>query len=125
VRANNAIGAYGERVAVQHLENAGYRIVDRNWRCDLGEIDVVALAPTHAATQPCLVVCEVKTRSGLGFGSGFEAVTPDKAARLHRLGRRWLADHDTPRGIAMRFDVLAVHIPRRGEPRVEHLQGAF
>ena len=87
MRANNAIGAYGERVAVQHLENAGYTIVDRNWRCDLGEIDVIALAPSHAATQPCLVVCEVKTRRGLGFGSGFEAVTPDKAARLRRPAR--------------------------------------
>ena len=125
MRANNAIGAYGERIAVQHLENAGYTIVDRNWRCDIGEIDVVALAPADAESRPCVVVCEVKTRRGLGFGTGFEAVTLDKAARLHRLGRRWLAENDPPRGCAMRFDVLAVHISRRGEPRVEHLQGAF
>lgn len=125
MRANNAIGAYGERVAVQHLENAGYTIVDRNWRCDIGEIDVVALAPSEASSRPCLVICEVKTRRGLGFGSGFEAVTPDKAARLHRLGRRWLAENDQSAGTIMRFDVLAVHISRHGEPRVEHLSGAF
>ncbi len=126
MRANNAIGAYGEQVAVQHLEDAGYTIVDRNWRCDLGEIDVVAWAPANSpAARPCLVVCEVKTRRGLGYGSGFEAVTPDKAARLLRLGHRWLEQHDAPRGAALRFDVLAVHISRRGEPRVEHLQGAL
>jgi putative endonuclease len=125
VRANNAIGAYGERVGVQHLEKAGYTIVDRNWRCDLGEIDVVALTPEDPAGRRRIVVCEVKTRSGLGFGSGFDAVTRAKAARLRRLGHRWLAEHEAPAGAAMRFDILAVHIMRRGEPRVEHLQGAL
>ena len=125
MRANNAIGAFGEQVAVQHLEDAGYTIVDRNWRCDLGEVDVVALAPAGEAGRPCLVVCEVKTRSGLGYGSGFDAVTPDKAARLRRLGHRWLGQHDAPPGAALRFDIVAVHLSRRGEPRVEHLQGAF
>lgn len=125
MRANNAIGAYGEQVAVQHLEEAGYTIVARNWRCDMGEIDVIALAPSPGEFRPCLVVCEVKTRRGLGFGSGLEAVTPEKAARLHRLGRRWVAENGSPHGAAIRFDVLAVHIPQRGEPAVEHLQGAF
>lgn len=125
MRANNAIGAYGEQVAVEHLENAGYTIVDRNWRCEIGEIDVVALAPGGAASQPSVIVCEVKTRNGLGFGSGFDAVTPDKAARLRRLGHRWLAENGAPHGATLRFDVVAVHLPRRGEPRVEHLQRAF
>ena len=124
MRANNAIGAYGERVAVQHLQSAGYTIVARNWRCDLGEIDVVALAPAGSAGRPCLVVCEVKTRRGLGYGSGFDAVTPGKAARLRRLGHRWLEQSDAPPGAVLRFDIVAVHLGR-GEPRVDHLQGAF
>ncbi len=119
MRANNAIGAYGERVAVQHLLAAGYRIVDRNWRCDLGEIDVVALDGST------VVVCEVKTRSGLGFGSGLEAVTRGKAVRLRRLGRRWLAEHEAPSWVALRFDIVAVHRRRRGVPEVVHLRGAF
>ncbi len=117
--ANKAIGEYGERIAVRHLLAAGYRIVDRNWRCDLGEIDVVALDGTT------VVVCEVKTRSGLGFGSGLEAVTRRKAARLRRLGRRWLAEHDAPPWIGLRFDIVAVHRHRRGSPEVVHLRGAF
>ena len=117
--AKSAIGAYGERVAVEHLQDAGYEIVDRNWRCDLGEIDVVAFDGVT------VVVCEVKTRSGLGFGSGLEAVTADKAARLRRLGRRWLDEAGAPAWVTLRFDVIAVHRARSGPPEVIHLQGAF
>jgi putative endonuclease len=118
VRAKDAVGSYGEQVAVQHLEQAGFTIVARNWRCEIGEIDIVALE------GPTVVVCEVKTRSGLGYGSGLEAVSRSKAARLRRLGHRWLVEHAAP-GTQLRFDVLAVHRPRRGPVTVEHLRGAF
>jgi putative endonuclease len=118
VRAKDGVGSYGEQVAVRHLERAGFTIVARNWRCEIGEIDVVAL------DGPTVVVCEVKTRSGLGFGSGLEAVTWSKAARLRRLGRRWLVDHGRL-GTPLRFDVLAVHRSDRGPATVEHLRGAF
>jgi putative endonuclease len=118
VPAKDGVGSYGERVAVRHLERSGFTIVARNWRCEIGEIDVVAL------DGPTVVVCEVKTRSGLGYGSGLEAVTRSKAARLRRLGHRWLAEHGRP-GTRLRFDVLAVHRPRRGPATVEHLRGAF
>lgn len=119
MRANSVIGAYGERIAVEHLERAGYTIIDRNWRCDIGEIDVVALDGVT------VVVCEVKTRSGLGYGSGLEAVTPGKAARLRRLARRWLSEAGAPAWVGLRFDVVAVHRKRSGRPEVVHLQGAF
>jgi putative endonuclease len=118
VRAKDGVGSYGEQVAVRHLEQAGFTIVARNWRCEIGEIDVIAL------DGPTVVVCEVKTRSGLGYGSGLEAVTRKKAARLRRLGRRWLVEQSRP-GTRLRFDVLAVHRPRRGPATVEHLRGAF
>jgi putative endonuclease len=118
LRAKDGVGSYGERVAVRHLEQAGFTILARNWRCDIGEIDVVAL------DGPTVVVCEVKTRSGFGYGSGLEAVTRSKAARLRRLGHRWLDEHDRP-GTGLRFDVLAVHRSRRGPATVEHLRGAF
>jgi putative endonuclease len=118
VRAKDAVGSYGEQVAVRHLEHAGFVIVARNWRCEIGEVDVVAL------DGPTVVVCEVKTRSGLGYGSGLEAVTRSKAARLRRLGHRWLLAQGRP-GTGLRFDVLAVHRPRRGPATVEHVRGAF
>lgn len=118
MRAKDGVGAYGEWVAATHLTSAGLTIIDQNWRCDAGEIDIVAME------GETIVICEVKTRSGLGYGSGLEAVTADKSARLRRLGGRWLAEHRQP-GTDVRFDVVAVHRPHRGAATVEHLKGAF
>src|SRR5690606_12596431 len=103
--------------AVDHLERAGFVVVERNWRCDIGEIDIVAL------DGDVVVVCEVKTRSGFGYGSGLDAVTREKAARLGRLALRWL-DISGRRGAAIRVDVIAVHRRRRGGLLIEHVRGA-
>ena len=113
----NAVGAYGERLAARYLTEAGMQILDRNWRCDQGEIDVVAMDGT------CLVIVEVKTRRSLRFGSPVEAVTAVKAARLRRLAACWLADH---RSLAdpvadIRIDVIGVLRPTRGPAQIEHL----
>jgi putative endonuclease len=113
---NNAVGAYGERVAVRHLHAHGMRILERNWRCPEGEIDVVAM------DGDCLVVCEVKTRRSADFGSPVEAVTWRKAARLRRLAARWLAEHDVE-AQDVRVDVVGVLRGRRGPAEVEHLLG--
>ncbi|MDQ3591721.1 MAG: YraN family protein [Actinomycetota bacterium] len=111
-----ALGAFGEEVAAQHLVTQGMAILDRNWRCDIGEIDLVA------RDRDVLVVCEVKTRRGLGFGTPADAVTWDKLSRLRRLAARWLAEH--PVGPAeVRIDVVEVLVPRDDGPRVEHLVG--
>lgn len=93
-------------------------MVDRNWRCPEGEIDIVAW------DGETLVFCEVKTRRGTAFGSPAEAVTGLKARRLRRLAARWLATHDThPREV--RFDVIAIFVPPRGAARVDHIREAF
>lgn len=116
MRVKDMIGAFGEQVAVEHLERAGYVVLARNWRCDIGEIDIVAL------DGETVVVCEVKTRSGLGYGSGLDAVTRQKAARLRRLALRWLQESGRS-GSPLRIDVVAVH---RCRPKliVEHVRGA-
>lgn len=110
------LGAYGEALAVRHLEQAGYEILDRNWRCQDGELDVVA------REGPVLVICEVKTRSGLGFGSPLEAVTPVKARRLRRLAARWLAEHQRRFG-EVRVDVVGVVRPPGQQAVLEHVRG--
>jgi len=116
VRATDAVGAYGERVAARFLADRGMTVLERGWRCGEGEIDIVAV------DGECLVVCEVKTRRSLVAGAPLEAVTPAKQARLRRLAAAWLAEH---RGgyPDVRIDVVGVVLPRRGRPRVEHLQG--
>ena len=117
-RVAGAVGAYGERLATRYLTEAGLEVVDRNWRCDQGEIDIVAL------DGDCLVVCEVKTRRSLEFGSPVEAVTWRKAARLRRLAACWLAEHDTAVQ-DVRIDVIGVLRPRHGRAVVEHLVGVM
>ena len=116
MRAKDALGRYGEDVAAQHLVDQGMRILDRNWRCKIGEIDIVALDGSS------VVVCEVKTRGGYGFGSPLEAITAAKAARLRRLAGCWLADQSGhPNEI--RFDLIGVVQTGRGAAEVEHLRG--
>ena len=83
MNAKNNLGRCGEQAAVEYLERAGLRILDRNWRCTEGEIDIVA------AERQVLVICEVKTRSSAQYGSPFEAITRSKCARLRRLTVRW------------------------------------
>ena len=116
MRASDALGAYGERVAAAHLVDAGMSIVDRNWRCDIGEIDIVA------RDGDTLVVCEVKTRRGEEYGSPLEKVTSDKAERLRRLSARWIAE----RGVHpsdVRIDIVGVVRSSRGRAQVEHVRG--
>lgn len=119
--ARRAVGAYGERVAVRVLTEAGMRVVDRNWRCREGEIDIVAV------DGDCLVFCEVKTRRGSAYGGPAEAITRAKAARLRRLAGAWVTAHaggagNAPRFGDMRIDVIAVIRPRAGAAQVEHLR---
>jgi putative endonuclease len=110
------IGRRGEDEAVRHLQAAGYVVLSRNWRCELGEIDIVA------RDGDVLVICEVKTRSGLGFGTPLEAVSWEKAARLRRLAGRWLAEHDVRAG-SVRIDVVGVLRQGSAPAQIEHVRG--
>lgn len=114
--SKQAVGAYGETVAARHLAEAGLRVLERNWRCDEGEIDLVL------RDGDVLVVCEVKTRTSDVCGSPHEAVSPAKLDRLRRLGQRWADDHGL-RPPDTRIDVVAVRVPRRGAAEVEHVRG--
>ena len=116
MRAVDAVGEYGERLAERLLVGEGMTVLARRWRCRLGEIDIVAV------DGGCLVVCEVKTRRSLLAGSPLEAVTPVKLARLRRLAAAWLEQQ--PRHFPdVRIDVVCVVVPRRGPARLEHLRG--
>jgi putative endonuclease len=118
VARKDELGKLGEEQAARFLEGAGYRILTRNWRCAAGEIDLVV---QHGAT---VVFVEVKTRSSLGFGHPFEAITARKLARMRRLAAAWCVQSERwPRQI--RLDVIAVIAPTGREPIVEHLEGVF
>ena len=112
------LGARGEDLVAAWYADRGATVVDRNWRVRAGELDLVV------DVGGVLVFCEVKTRSGTGFGSPFEAVTAVKQRRLRALGAQWLAAHPG-RWRGVRFDVAAVLWPRGARPVVEVVEGAF
>ena len=112
------LGAHGEQIAAAYLTDSGLRLLDRNWRCREGELDLVA------REGDALVFCEVKTRRALGYGHPVEAVTVPKQRRLHLLAQRWLAAHEE-HAPELRFDVVGVLV-RPGRPAlVTHLRAAF
>jgi putative endonuclease len=113
---NMALGAYGERVAARHLGEQGMRVLDRNWRCEAGEIDLVL------RDGDVLVFCEVKTRSGTAYGHPLEAVDAVKADRLAVLADRWIEEHGVV-AADIRFDLVAVLRSTRGAATVEHVRG--
>jgi putative endonuclease len=113
-----ALGAYGERVAARHLQDQGLVVLDRNWRCSDGELDLVLRDGDD------VVFCEVKTRRGDRFGTPAAAVDHRKVRKLRRLGLRWL-DETAIHPRAMRFDVVEVMPQPRGATRVAHIRAAF
>ena len=116
MRAKDAVGRYGEDVAAAHVVERGWQVLDRNWRCREGELDLVALDGRE------LVVVEVKTRRSTLYGQPAEAVTAVKLARVRRLAAQWLTAHDV-RPASVRVDVIAVLLPSAGRALVEHLEG--
>lgn len=123
MRAKDVTGRRGEELAARYLTGQGMVVLDRNWRCDVGEVDIVA------RDGDVLVICEVKTRSTRRFGSPLEAITPDKVARLRRLAACWVRAHDVRPG-QIRIDLVGIvlggaqQVGRSLEPDVEHVRGA-
>lgn len=116
--AKDDLGRRGEQLAVDHLTGRGWRILDRNWRCRHGEVDIVALDGRE------LVVVEVKTRSGRAFGDPLEGVTEAKLTRLCVLAGAWRRAHPTVSSRGTRIDLIGVLAPRHGEPSIDHLEAA-
>jgi putative endonuclease len=110
------LGRRGEDLAAVHLTGRGLVVLDRNWRCDAGEIDLVL------RDGEVLVVCEVKTRTSTDYGDPLEAVDQRKVDRLRRLAARWLRVHDChPEDI--RIDMVGVLAPPGRPAEIEHVAG--
>ena len=109
------LGKLGERLAAEFLERAGFTIIERNWRCARGEIDLIARDGTET------VFVEVKTRSSLAFGHPFEAITDRKLERLRGLAVQWCRDHPVRRG-GIRIDAVSVVAPRGVAAQIDHLR---
>ncbi|MCC4907127.1 YraN family protein [Microbacterium sp. cx-59] len=115
--AKDTLGRDGEDTAANYLRDAGYDILDRNWRCPLGEVDIIARDGDE------IVVVEVKTRTTERYGHPLEAVDTRKRSRLWKLAAAWCRQHpDLARGRGVRVDAVAIVGASASEFRVEHLQ---
>lgn len=110
-------GRLGENLAYAYLKQSGWLILDRNWRCRWGEIDLVGLDGS------ALVICEVRTRQGTRAGTPLESVTPLKMRRLRLLAGQWIAARGArPRSV--RIDVIGVQVADHGRHSISHVRGA-
>ena len=115
--ARVVLGAAGEDVAERFLTRRGMVLLDRNWRCREGEIDIVM------RDGDVVVVCEVKTRRSTSFGVPVEAVTRAKLARLRRLAGCWLREHPAVGARGVRLDVVGLLRGPDGTFAVDHRPG--
>ena len=110
------LGRAGEDRAARYFTQLGYTVLERNWRCRAGEIDLVV------ADARAVVVVEVKTRRGEDFGHPFEAIDARKRARLWRLAAAWAAAHrDLVQGRRLRIDAIGLTGPDPASASLEHL----
>jgi putative endonuclease len=117
--AKDELGRRGEDLAAAHLERQGLVVLSRNWRCAAGELDIVA---TDGIST--VIFCEVKTRSGTGFGAPVEQVTVGKRRRIRRLSQIWLSTARTGWQI-LRFDVIGILFDPQGGYQIRHIVEAF
>ncbi|ABK98808.1 YraN family protein [Pelobacter propionicus] len=117
---NRNTGSRGEEIATSFLGQQGYRILERNFRCKGGELDIVARAPGERS----LVFVEVKTRRDRSYGPPQLAVTPFKQRQISKAALTWLSRnhlHDSQ----ARFDVIAILLEDGGRHSIEHIVNAF
>ena len=111
-----ATGRRGEKLAAEFLIRRGYQIIERNWRCPTGEVDLIA------QKEASLVFVEVRTRRGRAYGSAEESVTPAKQARLIELAETYCQENKIENQ-SWRIDVVAVTLGA-GQPQINHIENA-
>lgn len=117
-RDNKTIGARGEEIACAYLKGQKFTIVERNFRCKGGELDIIA------RDGKTLVFVEVKARRTLSFGPPQMAVTPFKQRQISKAALTWLA-RKKRFGVNARFDVVAILLPDHAVPVIDHIRNAF
>lgn len=119
------LGDRGEDVAAAYLAEKGYRILDRNYRFERAELDLIAFSPgAPDGSGSELVFVEVKTRSGLRFGRPEEAISEVKRRHIVRAAQAYLHERRLEKA-RCRFDVISIVLPTGDEPEIQHFERAF
>ncbi len=115
---SKALGSKGEDLAVQYLKKKGFKVIERNYHCPAGEIDLIA------REKNTLVFVEIKARSSSDFGLPQEAVDRFKQRKMIEAARTYLAERHLTEDIPARFDVVAIQLTPTG-PDIELIKDAF
>ncbi|MDA8441435.1 MAG: YraN family protein [Peptococcaceae bacterium] len=114
-----AKGIFGEQLALRHLAEQGYQLLARNYRCRIGEIDLILLDGKQ------VVFVEVRLKSSRQYGSGFESITGKKISKLRLVAQNFLAFNAALADAEVRFDVISIYDPPHGKLTLHHLKEAF
>ncbi|MBI4743567.1 MAG: YraN family protein [Actinobacteria bacterium] len=115
-----SLGLDGEKIAALYLRKKKYKIINQNYRCRLGEIDIVAFF------NNTVIFCEVKTRRNKEFGEPFESVTKTKQNRLRRLAEYYILNNKNLKDSNFRFDVVSILVNEKNKPsEIFHIENAF
>ena len=117
---NKGVGNLGEEVAAAFLTTNGYKVIERNFRCKGGEVDIIA----RDTKEKSLAFIEVKTRKNLSYGAPQLAVTPFKQRQISKAALTWLSKNHLHDQNA-RFDVIAILLTDNGQHKIEHIVNAF
>jgi putative endonuclease len=115
---NISLGGYGEEIAVTYLKDKKYKIIDRNYRCKCGELDIIA------TDGKVLVFVEVKTRKNYSYGPPQLSVTQFKQRQISKAALTYVASKKLG-DINARFDVIAILLLEQGKPQINHIKNAF
>jgi len=121
-----SLGQQGEALAVRYLKHRGLKILARNYRCPVGEIDIIAFDKDSASHfgEDCVVFAEVKTRTSDTYTSPAAAVDEDKQRRIKRTAAYYLTRHRAG-NMRVRYDIISVVLRRSDEPQIRHITAAF
>ncbi|MGC9455134.1 MAG: YraN family protein [Phycisphaerae bacterium] len=122
-RKRASLGPRGEAIARRHLKRRGMKILAKNYRCPVGEADLIALDRSGEYGET-LAFVEVKTRRSDRYTEPRSAVDGDKQRRLRKIADYYLNTHDTD-GLAVRFDIVSVVMADGEKPRVDYIPDAF
>ncbi len=113
------IGKQGEALAADHLRQKNYTIIEKNFRCKLGEIDIIA------KDRHIVVFVEVRTKTSHTYGPAYNTVTYPKQKQVKRVALYYISKHNLVK-TQFRFDVIGIHIePQTNQHQIDHIQSAF
>jgi len=119
ILSGKSLGIKGEAAAAEHLKKHGYEIIEQNYRCRFGEIDIIGL------DKGSLAFIEVKSRTSDRYGTPFEAVNYHKQKKIRQLAAYYLQAQERYMG-SCRFDVVGVHLSKNGTiQKIEVIKNAF